>query len=554
MSTPSILTAAVAHATDAPVPVQAGDSTGPKWRPITAMYCFLLLITCLTVAIEGRSRLVAREAHFVQSRAATENVAKAAAEQAAATFGMVNALLDGMVERIETDGVDRAARAGQHRTLASRLVYHPALQSLIVHDKAGQCVVSSGGESDLNLNGENADYFLYHRTHQSKRTYVGATAIGPRSNEGVITMSRRLNDAHGQFAGVVVATIPESYFQRYYMQFSLGQKGAVFMAMADGIQVARFPRSAPGAGADMRQTPVFRFIQGSKAEAGTAMLIHAGDAAEGQHSFRRVRGFPLVVGAAMAKDDMLADWWRATRQECMIVGAMLVVINAFGFWLIAQLRSGQRLQSALLAAQRALEHHNLELDRQAHTDALTELRNRRHLDEQLAIELARAMRSRTPVALIMLDVDHFKRYNDEYGHAAGDDCLRMIGAALRQTVSRAGDVVARFGGEEFAVLLPDTTLEGARRVAEALRAAIVAQQLPHRCNPGAVVTISLGVAALVPDHAGAGRTLIETADGGLYAAKAAGRNCVGCVQAVDDPGLQIDTSLTASPTAFPDFS
>lgn len=512
-------------------PIQMGNPGRVRRPLIPAMVGFLVLITCLTVGIEVRSRLLAQEAQLMQSRAATENVAKAAAEHAAATFGMLRALLDGMVERIGTDGVDRAAREGQHRTLAGRLEYHPALQGLFVYDQDGHCVVSSGKQLGPDLS--DADYFAYHRMHRSRQTLVGAAATGHNPDEGVVTMSRRLDDKDGNFAGIVLATVPTTYFQRYYKQFSIGARGAVFIALADGTLVTRLSPRDTGVGHSMLQAPLFRFIQGSEAEAGTVMLMTPFDGIERQHSYRRVPGFPLIVGAAMAKDDMLADWWRATRQECLIVAAMLVVINAFGLWVIKQLRDGQRLQSALWEARRALEQHNAELDRQARTDALTGLRNRRHLDEQLADELARAARDGEQVALIMLDVDYFKRYNDAYGHAAGDDCLRMIGNVLRQSVNRAGDIATRFGGEEFAVLLPGTGMDGAQRVAESIRLAVLHQQLPHRGNSGGVVTISAGVAAVVPDSANiaeSARTLIETADAGLYAAKESGRDSVHAVQ------------------------
>lgn len=498
------------------------------------MVGFLILITSLTVGIEVRSRLQAQEAQLMQSRAATENVAKAAAEQAAATFGMLRALLDGMVERIGTDGVDQTAREGQHRTLAGRLEYHPALQGLFVYDQNGHCVVSSGKQLGPDLSDADAADFAYHRMHRSRQTYVGAAPTGRNPDEGVVRMSRRLDDKDGNFAGIVLATVPATYFQRYYKQFTIGARGAVFIALADGTLITRLSPGGTGVGHSMLQAPLFRFIQDSRAEAGTVMLMTPFDGIERQHSYRRVPGFPVIVGAAMAKYDMLADWWRATRQECVIVAAMLVVLNAFGLWVIRQLRDGQRLQSALWEARRALEQHNMELDLQARTDALTGLRNRRHLDEQLAGELARAARNGSPVALVMLDVDYFKRYNDAYGHAAGDDCLRMIGNVLRQSVNRAGDIAARFGGEEFAVLLPGTGKDGAQRVAESIRMAVMCQNLPHRGNAGGIVTISAGVAAVVPDNASpaeSARTLIETADAGLYAAKASGRNCIHVVQA-----------------------
>jgi len=159
-------------------------------------------------------------------------------------------------------------------------------------------------------------------------------------------------------------------------------------------------------------------------------------------------------------------------------------------------------------------------------DGLTGIGNRRHFDGQLAAEMRRARRGRVPVALLMMDVDHFKLLNDTFGHPWGDACLRTIAETLAGSVKRPGDVVARYGGEEFAALLPGTGLAGAADVAETLRAAVMALGLRH-CTPGKVVTVSIGVAALEPGREeDAAALLVQAADRALYAAKSSGRNRV----------------------------
>jgi diguanylate cyclase (GGDEF)-like protein len=151
-------------------------------------------------------------------------------------------------------------------------------------------------------------------------------------------------------------------------------------------------------------------------------------------------------------------------------------------------------------------------------DGLTGVANRRHLDETLAVEWRRAARKATPIALLLLDIDFFKDFNDASGHQAGDDCLRRVAEALRQCVHRAADLVARYGGEEFAVLLPDTAVEDARTMAESLR--------QHIEDLG-LVTASIGVAGIIPPRDGTGlEDLIGRADAALYEAKRAGRNTV----------------------------
>ncbi len=203
---------------------------------------------------------------------------------------------------------------------------------------------------------------------------------------------------------------------------------------------------------------------------------------------------------------------------------------------------GARVQSALRlkqemdcrkAHERELVELTEKLRRLSQVDGLTEIANRRHFDEELVRAWRRAQRQyesiaqpqNGSIALVMIDIDHFKSYNDEYGHLAGDDCLRRVAEVLRTAAKRPFDLVARYGGEEFAVLLPDTGGAGAEVVAEQMRAAVEASDIPHGRSRLGRVTISCGAAAarvsgLEP------ASLIATADRRLYEAKHAGRNRV----------------------------
>jgi adenylate cyclase len=158
-------------------------------------------------------------------------------------------------------------------------------------------------------------------------------------------------------------------------------------------------------------------------------------------------------------------------------------------------------------------------------DGLTQLANRRLFDEMVQREWFRAVRSQTPLSLILCDVDYFKIYNDTYGHAKGDECLRRVAAGLKKAVKRPMDLAARYGGEEFVVLLPHTDAQGALRVAKVIQAEIQGLQLEHRgSRVSPFVTLSLGVTSLVPSVGMTVEILLETADAGLYEAKQKGRN------------------------------
>jgi len=191
---------------------------------------------------------------------------------------------------------------------------------------------------------------------------------------------------------------------------------------------------------------------------------------------------------------------------------------------LAQVQRDEAYKS-LRAMKRQLEETNEALRQMSIVDALTGVPNRRRFDEMLAHEWGRAQRLRSEVSLILIDIDFFKLYNDTCGHLLGDECLRKVAVALNGAALRPTDLVGRYGGEEFVVLLPDTPAPGAREVADRMQAAVAGLNLPHPA-PGAngVVTISQGIATMRPAPADDAAMLISRADAALYRAKRAGRN------------------------------
>jgi len=178
-----------------------------------------------------------------------------------------------------------------------------------------------------------------------------------------------------------------------------------------------------------------------------------------------------------------------------------------------------------------LEAANEQLQRLSVTDALTGLANRRHLADLLEAEWQRGRRRGEPLAVAMVDIDHFKRYNDHYGHLVGDTCLRRVAAAINETV-RTNDVVARYGGEEFAIVLPGSDCAAAGRVAERVLESVTALAEPHAASPSGIVTVSIGVAAAVPMADQPAEELVAAADAQLYQAKRGGRNRVALDRAI----------------------
>lgn len=187
----------------------------------------------------------------------------------------------------------------------------------------------------------------------------------------------------------------------------------------------------------------------------------------------------------------------------------------------------QELEKQIAERTADLSEANRKLQQLSEIDELTGIANRRKFDLELDMEWRRAIREKQPLALLMLDIDHFKGYNDQYGHQEGDKCLRAVAEVLHTLMQRAGDLVARYGGEEFVAILPGATLQSAAEVAERIRLTLENMRMPHPGNvPAAFVTISIGVAEMIPDQEAKPAMLLHQADANLYRAKREGRNRV----------------------------
>lgn len=244
----------------------------------------------------------------------------------------------------------------------------------------------------------------------------------------------------------------------------------------------------------------------------------------------RLRDIPIVVMADGAEP--------ADLEAAFAAGALDYVAKPpLRHELLARVRSCLRLKREI-DRRRGLEQEAFEVTRVldaayqrlqhiSFMDGLTGIANRRRLDQFLDLEWRRALRTESPLSVIMIDIDFFKAFNDTYGHQSGDECLKRVAGALASSLGRPGDLTARYGGEEFVVVLSGTGREGALAVAEALRASVESLAIPHvGSRVSDHVTISLGVASMIPRQPGAAGILIAAADRALYQAKREGRMCI----------------------------
>ena len=230
-------------------------------------------------------------------------------------------------------------------------------------------------------------------------------------------------------------------------------------------------------------------------------------------------------------------WWFRLLAAALTIGLLALV---YRMRVRALTYSKRRLEAVVSARTAELAESNAKLASLSLTDGLTGVTNRRGFDTGLTEEWARALRNSEPVALAMLDVDHFKLYNDTYGHQQGDQCLRAIAAVIAARARRPGDIAARYGGEEFALLAPATDAAGMQLIAQEICAEVAALTMPHAGSSFGVVTVSIGIAVLVPNGQNSPEVLVRVADDALYEAKRGGRNralVAGETEAtVEEPG------------------
>jgi two-component system, sensor histidine kinase LadS len=231
------------------------------------------------------------------------------------------------------------------------------------------------------------------------------------------------------------------------------------------------------------------------------------------------------------------DWLGSGRVDLPLIltfvfAAIATIAVAWALWIRQTMAREAELLQIVRERTQQLEEANRRLEALSYTDALTNLLNRRAFDKALDLEWRRGVRSKKPLALLLIDIDHFKSFNDTYGHPAGDSCLVSVAAALGTVVRRAADTVARYGGEEFVALLPETDTPGVNAIAERMRAAVEALNIPNTRGVGGRVTVSVGQAAMVPNGGEGAATLVAAADVALYQAKRGGRNRVAAAVTV----------------------
>jgi diguanylate cyclase (GGDEF)-like protein/PAS domain S-box-containing protein len=606
--------------------------------PIRAA-AFVVLVCIAILALSGWREWTSRVTELKNSETDMSNLARSLAQHADDTFELSDAILIGMVDRLETDGIDSVAIARLQAFLDLRKATLARIRGLFVYGEDGRWLLTTEKVDFSGFNNSDRDYFGRHRESADRNTLIGKPVRSKSGGQWIVTLSRRFNHPDGRFAGVALMTVDAAYFSRFYAQFDVGPNGAIALLSADGVILARSPDDGTYVGRDMAKSPLF---SGSRFPNGAYHFTSPLDGVERLSFYKRSDRYPIVVLATKAQDDVLESWRQEVSIRAVVVLALVALIAVLGIYVVRQLFERHRMAAVLVAkeadfrllaeessdmvtridrdgrilyvspssarivgwrAEQLLgtpalagvnaedlpqvelmvaalkrgeaedarisyrtrhrqkgeiwiestmhatrksetgeidgvvaisrdmtEHKDLEdkLAALATIDGLTGIANRRHFDEQLEAEWARARRDNTPLSLLLIDVDHFKKFNDQYGHQAGDRCLQSIASVLAAGGRRPADLAARYGGEEFVMILPNTDAAGCEQVSDGLRFKLRELGLVHELNhPSKLVTVSLGGATIWPSAAQPSvkcSSLIEAADRALYAAKSGGRD------------------------------
>lgn len=419
--------------------------------------------------------------------------------------------LRAVIEGLRQPGVLELSPALRQMVLFDGSVSAKDLGSVFVLDEHGYVRFASQSSPPRGLNLAGRDYFTVQRASPNAGLYISHPFIPEAGDKDLtIALSRRISRPDGSFGGVVVGTMRIRYFRGLFDGMNLGSSGSMALMLRDGTMLMRRPYDPKVVGIALAGTANFaRFV---RRPSGGFFGAAAIDGVKRWYAFRHIDTYPLIVDVALSERDIYTKWRHRAWIIGSLIGALDVTIIALAILFAQQLRH-----------RRAAED---ELRILARTDGLTGLDNRRTFEETMHEAQRRARRNAKPLSVLLIDVDSFKRFNDLYGHPAGDDALIDVSRCIARNARRPGDLAARYGGEEFVVLLPDTDEAGAMQIAEQIRAAVQGLRRRHLGSAEQVVTVSIGVATARGEALNHSRALVDAADAALYAAKDAGRNRV----------------------------
>lgn len=478
--------------------------------------CFIIgvfIINVFVIAMAVFSIMENLALHKKRAAQETQNLALALESELNATIDLADSSLRSVIdEYLRQNQAGEIDFLSMKRFIARQQHRNPQIDAVRITDHLGQIILGS----DINAT---TDVNLADRHHFKKLVNAGGDPLilsrlqkSRVNGKWVLVLARRVINREGEFAGMAFIPVTVGYLTNTLTRIRMHEDGEISLRGGDRGLIARHPplkRFSDYIGQIQVPDKLDQLLERG-AQEGTYLAASPIDNIIRLNSFRKVADHDLYLTVGIAKSQYLKTW-RNGREAAIIVLSVFFVFT-FALSIVAYSYSHRLAQS------------NKALDQLASTDFLTQLPNRRSFLGKAEEELIRVRRYSNPLSLFMLDIDHFKKINDSYGHDIGDRVLQEIAKIVQGSI-RSVDVVARWGGEEFIALLPDSTYTGAKELAERTRQAVERAKINVGTAEPILITISIGIAVL-GDKDDTINKLIVRADKQLYLAKNSGRNCV----------------------------
>ena len=474
-------------------------------RPVKRLVATIFVVALCFCAICGKVLFDARTAAWEHAAQVATSLAATLESEISRNIESYDLSLQAVIENLAYPEITQISPELRQLVLFDRSALAKHLNAIILLDENGIVRLDSKHPFPKPISRADRDYFQVHKNREKSELYISLPMITRESGVQVISVSRRLSNPDGSFAGVVAGSVRISYFQQLFKDASLGPNGNITLSRMDGKLLMRWPYQEAMLGRDLKGGKLYQQLALSRSGRFETESI-----TDGVHRlvvYTQIGNLPLVIGVGQSTADIYAQWNSYALTIGLLVALLCAMAAVLAWYLAREMtrRNAAETTLTMLAA----------------TDGLTGLSNRRHFNEAIDREWRRAMREGAPLALVMCDVDLFKSYNDSHGHQAGDTLLEAIGAAMNQCIKRGTDVAARYGGDEFAILLPAASADGGARIAEQVR-----DRFAELCGQLGISRshLSIGVASVVPRPEESQSSLMAAADQALYRAKELGRN------------------------------
>ncbi|KTS38650.1 dethiobiotin synthetase [Methylobacterium indicum] len=409
---------------------------------------------------------------------------------------IIDLALRAVVENMALPGLETLEPQFRQRILFDRAVNAKDLGVMLVLDENGDTAFDAAAWPARRVNNAERVYFQAHKARADLGLYISQPLVSQLTGAPIIVLSRRIDKPDGSFGGVVLGSLSLSYFSRLFDRIELGRAGTINLFLHDGTRIVRYPEPNAELAPNFATSPnVQRFLRDGR---GSFVGLTPSDSIERLYTFTQVGTLPLMLNVALSTREIEAEW----RLKALVIGCIVLALCGTTMGLSLLVGGELRRRNAVEA----------ELAQLSRTDVLTALPNRRHFEETFGRLWAAARLAGGPLALLVVDADHFKRYNDRHGHAVGDLVLQALAGALSASARRPSDLVARAVHEAVAGLAVEA--EGGD------------------IGP---ITVSIGLAAGLPLEGGSPGDLFRRADAALYEAKSLGRNRTCPAQSGDEP-------------------